>query len=121
MTQMDFWEQARTMARTTDIETSHEAAVIALPNARTNRLKALEALGYFGGLTGLTDFELANITGIQQTSIGKRRGELRDAGYVEALELDGVKVRRLSPTGAPAQVWRITQEGLDLLNAGGVP
>lgn len=91
-------------ARRTDPATSHEAAVIAIRNAANNRVRAYDAL-IAAGPEGLTDFELADVTGVQQTSVGKRRGELRDAGLVVALVRDGGSVRRPSPTGSPAQVW----------------
>lgn len=55
---------------------------------------------------GLTDFELAEIMGRQQTSVGKRRGELARAGLIV-----GTTQRRPSPSGSPAIVWRITPQG----------
>jgi len=86
------------MARATDPDTSHEAARDAAPTAQTNRALALRILRDYPG--GLTDFELAEITGLQQTSIGKRRGELRDAGLVY-----DTGRRRPSPSGSRAIVW----------------
>jgi hypothetical protein len=59
---------------------------------------------------GLTDFELAARTGRKQTSIGKRRWELVDAGM--AIDTDE---RRPSDTGAMAKVWAITSYGLQQL------
>jgi hypothetical protein len=56
--------------------------------------------------SGLTDFELGGLVGRQQTSAGKRRGELRDEGYIEA-----TNERRKAPSGASAIVWRITPYG----------
>jgi uncharacterized protein YdaL len=61
---------------------------------------------------GLTDFELAARSGLQQTSIGKRRGECMKAGLVEA-----APATRPAPSGSLAQVWRITDAGLAWLNA----
>ena len=58
---------------------------------------------------GLTDFGLAAVTGVKQTSIGKRRGELRDAGLVE----DSGR-REQSDTGASAIVWTLTTEGREM-------
>jgi hypothetical protein len=73
--------------------------------AGTNRALALQAL-LRAGVCGLTDFELSDRTGIQQTSIGKRRGELVTLGLVVPTTLT-----RPSPSGAPAIVWRaVTQE-----------
>ncbi len=56
--------------------------------------------------SGLTDFELAELAGRAYQSLGKRRGELRDAGYIRSAGL-----KRPSPTGAPATVWLITTKG----------
>lgn len=62
---------------------------------------------------GLTDFELADLTGKAQTSVGKRRGELATAGLIVA-----TTERRPSPSGSPAIVWRITPLGISYLNGG---
>jgi hypothetical protein len=107
-----------TMARTSDPDTAHGAAVIALHGAATNRQLALHhhATTMFDGLT---DFELADLTGIQQTSIGKRRGELVAVGYIErARDEAGCGATRPSPTGTPAAVWQITSAGLRAYAAG---
>lgn len=87
-------------ARNSDPETSHQAARRARAGAFTNRTIALAALAHAGS-NGLTDFELAEITGIPQTSIGVRRGELVKMGYVIKTE-----ERRPSPSGSPSIVWR---------------
>jgi hypothetical protein len=59
---------------------------------------------------GLTDYELAGITGKQQNSIGKRRTEMLHCGYVEDSGL-----RRPNPsTNSGCIVWRITSTGLTL-------
>lgn len=92
----DVWQ--RRAARATDPETSHQAAADAGTHARTNRAMALQLLRDHAD--GLTDFELAALSGLQQTSIGKRRGELRDAGLVR----DSGR-RRAAPSGSMAIVW----------------
>jgi len=90
---------AEGMARLTDPETSWAAAADALQNADTNRAIALRALRAHPD--GLTDFELADMTGIAQTSIGKRRGELRDQGLVEY-----AGIKRPAPSGSMSRVWK---------------
>jgi hypothetical protein len=85
-------------ARHTDPDTSHGAAVQATPRAGTNRRLALTMLRAHP--EGLTDFELATLTGIPQTSIGVRRGELRNAGLVQP-----TTERRKTPNGGLAIVW----------------
>lgn len=96
-----------TAARLTDPDTSHEAAQ--LPR-RIDRDWALIAL-YTS--KGLTDFQLAtkmsSMTGrpVAQTSAGKRRGELRDAGLVEY-----ANEKRPAPSGSPSRVWQLTGKGL---------
>lgn len=91
------------LARNTDPVTSHLAGERAQQRAATGRALALALLRDHS--EGLTDFELAGLSGWQQTSIGKRRGELRDAGLVR----DSGK-RRPSPSGSPAIVWEALQE-----------
>lgn len=95
-------------ARRTDPETSVEAA---LANRNTDRARAYHALREHPA--GLTDFELAEVMGRQQTSAGKRRGELRDLGLVCDSGL-----RRDAPSGSAAIVWRITTAAERLQRAG---
>jgi len=98
--------------RRDDIDTAVGASIIAIGNAAGNRRTALARL-YNAGRNGLTDFDLAAQTGVQQTSIGKRRGELRDAGLVcRARTEDGTGVSRPSPTGSPAAVWVLSAAGI---------
>lgn len=87
------------MARRGDPDTSRCAAADALPNADTHRARVLATLREHAA--GLTDFELADLLGLQQTSAGKRRGELRDRGLVE-----DSGYRRPAPSGSLAIVWR---------------
>lgn len=99
--QLDLFEP---QARHTNPETSHEAAAAVGPRAQRDRDRVLDALRTFGALT---DFELALAINSQQTSCGVRRGELVRAGLVRASTIDGVKVRRPSPSGSPCQVWEL--------------
>ena len=92
-------------ARRTDPETSHLAADL-YPKLRSrDRREALFA-HFLSSRSGMTDFELGDAIGRQQTSAGKRRGELRDMGLIEATQ-----ERRPAPSGSPTIVWRITEEG----------
>lgn len=118
-------------ARRTDPETSHGAAVIALHRASAHRRLAFDTIAA-AGANGLTDFELAEKTGVAQTSIGKRRGDLEKAGLVEVLleacapstrwPLGVRPVTRLSPSNTPARVYVLTYDGraaaADLAKAG---
>lgn len=94
--EIDPWPRARQ----SDPATSHQAARDATPNAGTHRARALAALRA-AGPRGLTDFELADRLGLQQTSAGKRRGELRDQGWV----VDSGQ-KRPAPSGSSAIVWK---------------
>ena len=107
------WE-APPASRNSDPETCHIAAASAALRASHGRLRALRQLSY----GARTDFELAAATGVIQSSIGKRRGELRDAGFVEAaIGTDGKTEKRPSDSGSPAIVWRITDKGRAFLAA----
>ncbi len=97
-------------ARNTDPDTSHDAAK-AHPNIRA-RDRMLTLREHLRHPDGLTDFELAANLGRQQTSLGKRRGELRDAGLIY-----DTGIRRPAPSGSPAIVWALTDEGRKLLAA----
>jgi DNA-binding transcriptional ArsR family regulator len=97
--QLDLFVHPARMARSSDPVTSHEAAADAKVNARTHRASALRLLREHPA--GLTDFELADLTGLQQTSIGKRRGELRDAGLV----INSGR-KRPAPSGSLSIVWQ---------------
>lgn len=90
---------AQPVARRTDPETSHLAAKDAQPKAGTHRALALRTLTEHP--EGLTDFDLARLTGVPQTSIGVRRKELVRAGLVVATD-----ERRKAPSGSLAIVWR---------------
>lgn len=96
-------------ARRTDPETSHLAAADAQTRTKIGRRhqQVLELLAPWPA----TDFELAAAARVQQTSIGKRRGECCDHGLVRPCYRDGRPVRRPSPSGSLAQVWEITEAG----------
>lgn len=92
------------LTRAEDCPTSIMAAGMQWPwRLRAGRLLALAALAKHGPLT---DYELAAITGRQQNSIGKRRTELTQAGVVRSTGLT-----RAAPSGAPATVWALTEDG----------
>ena len=99
MTQLSFSDP---VARTTDPDTSHLAARDAGRTAATLRQRCLEELRRAGPY-GLTDFELAELVGRQQTSAGKRRGELVQRGLATN---SGMK--RHAPSGSLAIVWVAT-------------
>jgi hypothetical protein len=91
-------------SRRSDPDTSHAAADRHPALRHNDRRAALLAHDEHPG--GLTDFELADIMGRQQTSAGKRRGELRDLGFIS----DSGE-RRPAPSGSMSIVWRITNLG----------
>lgn len=94
-------------ARASDPETSHEAAEDASFHASYGRRLVLQALS----VRPMTDFELAELTGWQQTSIGKRRHECMEAGLVCVLKEGEDKVaKRPAPSGSMARVWRLTDK-----------
>lgn len=68
--------------------------------------RVLALLAHKRSPSGLTDFELGDRIARQQTSAGKRRGELRDAGLIA-----DSKTRRPAPSGSSAIVWCITTLG----------
>ncbi len=112
---MDAYLQNLPRFRTGDQATSVAAGRAAGFRASEGRLLALRTLAAHPD--GLTDFELAALTGIAQTSIGKRRGECAAAGLVQAVMISAdVTLKRPAPSGAAAIVWEITAAGLDYLS-----
>ena len=107
-----FGTSIKSMARRNDLDTSHEAARDASKKAPNHRLIALQALFEHGPMT---DYELAEKTGLQQNSIGKRRKDCQDIGLVDFFMLDGEKERRKTPSGSSAYVWQITELGKKFL------
>ncbi len=104
------------LARNTDPITSHEAAVDASRFSGNNRSKVLQLLYSFGALT---DYELSDKTGLQQNSIGKRRGECSQAGLVQALtDMDGNPVKGRTPSGSKAIRWTLTSKGVEFVQGG---
>jgi hypothetical protein len=97
--------------RATDPDTSHRAAARAPSLRAHDRRAALLILA--DNPEGLTDFEVGALMCRQQTSAGKRRGELRDLGLVR-----DSGARRASPSGSSAIVWVITEAGKEAANAG---
>lgn len=91
-------------ARRTDPRTSSQAAQDAFKHAVRHREIALAA--HYEHPDGLTDFELAELVGISQPSIGKRRLELERVGFIEF-----AGITRPAPSGSSARVYRITAQG----------
>lgn len=85
-------------------DTERGAAELEFPRSRTHRLRCLEALA--AAENGLSDPELAAVTGLYLYTAAPRRVELRDGGWVEDSGL-----RRSTDQGAPAVVWRLTPAG----------
>jgi len=103
------------LARRTDPVTSHEAAHRASFSASAHRVMAMEALLRYGAMT---DFELADVTRLQQNSVGKRRKDCQDAGFIERLkDEEGLTVKRKTPSGSNAIVWTLTKEGIAWLES----
>ena len=101
--------------RSTDPETSAEAAHDAEFHASTGRILTLQALAK----GPMTDYELEAITGWQKNSIGKRRLECQRAGLVDVLFVDGEKVKRAAPSGSMCLVWTLTNKGARYLDGMG--
>lgn len=92
-----------------DPDTAMRAALDNRPRRGTHRWLVLELLAHHS----LTDFELAERAGprFQQTSLGKRRKELMDIGFVEWMGTE-----RPAPSGSMARVWCITPDGFAYWN-----
>lgn len=99
-------------ARKSDPETSALAADKDHDLKGCHRIKALLALDE--STNGCTDYELAEKTGIPQTSIGCRRHELTGkmkGKQVNTAYVEDAGIKRPSPNGSPCIVWRCTERG----------
>lgn len=85
--------------------TSEEAALRAMPRSSTRRFMVLEAI-VAAGEAGRTDDELIVELGLPHQSVGPRRLELVEGGWIE----DSGQ-RRRTRTGADAIVWVLTEAG----------
>jgi len=99
MNQPNLFDPVPQNYRNTDPDTSRAAAADK-PVRLTDRERALAL--HRAHPDGLTDFELADLMDRQQTSAGKRRGELAALGYIR----DSGR-RRPAPSGSKAIVWEI--------------
>jgi len=83
-------------------DTELEAAALVRPKSGTQRVKVLEAIRAAGD-RGLTDPELAQVTGLYLYSAAPRRVELCESGWVKDSGL-----RRMTPNGRKAIAWVLT-------------
>ena len=86
------------LSRSTDPETSRQAAESASRRGPSQRRRVWEALNKLGDAT---DYELSIEVGILRSSAAKRRQELVDLGHVIETPF-----RRKTDTGSDAIVWR---------------
>jgi hypothetical protein len=91
--------------RRTDPDTSVRAALLD-PTGRMTIRKRVSQLLEAWWPEGYTDYHLADLTGLQQNSVGKRRGELRDMGFVR----DSGETAP-GPSGSPCIKWVWVKEG----------
>lgn len=89
------------------IDTERAAAMAVMPRSGTQRLRVLEAIA---ASDGLTDAELAVVTGLYLYSAAPRRCELAAGGWV----CDSGR-RRTTEHGNAASVWTLTREGAERL------
>lgn len=86
-------------------QTSRDAGARAFPRSATNRFRVLESIAT-GGPVGRTDDEVIVRTGLAHQSVGPRRLELLEGGWIE----DSGR-KRATRTGAQAIVWVLSQDG----------
>jgi hypothetical protein len=92
----------------TGSDTERAAALAVMPRSGTQRATVLEAIA--ASPSGLTDAELAEVTGLYLYSAAPRRCELVAGGWVR-----DTGRRRRTGHGNPAAVWVLTLEGAERL------
>lgn len=99
-------EQAMGTHRALDHHTSREAGLRDLGRKGNQRQRLANAF-LFAWPGGMTDEEAATLAGISlRSSPWKRCTELRSWGYIA-----DTGFTRLTESGSPAKVWRLTDEG----------
>lgn len=100
------------LARLDGRATAKLAALQALPASGRNRRKVLDAVASVARdpqYVGLTDLQIAKVTGLRDNSVRPRRVELVDGGWLEpATSSDGKPVTR-EHYGREHTVWCLTQ------------
>lgn len=100
------------LARLDGRTTAKAAALQALPASGINRRKVLDAVASVARdpqYVGLTDLQIAKVTGLRDNSVRPRRVELVDGGWLEpATSSDGKPVTR-EHYGREHTVWVLTQ------------
>jgi predicted ArsR family transcriptional regulator len=99
MNQLDLLDFTRTHARTTDPQTSHDAAKSAVGLAAAHRAKIL---GYLKSISpsGAIYQDIASAVGLEPHAVARRLPELQQAGL--ARPLDATAVTR---SGRQARLW----------------
>ncbi len=103
--QKDEWYN---IVRTTDPETSRVAAKQEIGRVRKAKDRVLELIMEIGGLSGMTDEELAYQDGIITSKYRTARVWLEREGYIEA---NGT---RKSTHGKQQRIWFATRQGKDM-------
>jgi hypothetical protein len=94
-------------------ETSASAALLAVPRSGLNRRKVLDAVASVARdpkLVGLTDVQIAQISGLRDNSVRPRRIELVDGGWLEPATSSDGTVRTREHYGRDHTVWVLTQK-----------
>ena len=95
-------------ARQSDPATAHQAAERVAPRAHSDELLVLTIHAQHP--EGLTDHELATIAKRLYTSLGVRRKALVRKGLIVDSGL-----KRPTPTGSDAIVWKVTEAGVEMM------
>lgn len=96
-------------------ETSVTAALLALPASGLNRRKVLDAVASVArdpNLVGLTDVQIAQISGLRDNSVRPRRIELVDGGWLEPATSSDGTVRTREHYGREHTIWVLTQKAV---------
>lgn len=90
-------------------DTEAAAARLITPRTGGDRMLVLATLA--GSEGPLTDYEIAQLTGLRQYTAAPRRGDLLRGGWVE----DSGE-RHPTDSGTPATAWRLSERGREAWN-----
>lgn len=95
--------EPRRLARSTDPQTSHEAATRAAEFSSGHHEQILKVLRHSGPATS---HEIADESGLEMHAVARRMKELSEADLIAVvIDADGNPLTRKTPSGRSARVW----------------
>lgn len=93
------------LARTTDPQSSHDAAQRAEESRIYQNERILRAMGRHWQTAG----EIAQAIGVESVKVSRRLAALRDSGFIEMCPDDDRRLCSVNTSGVRVHTWRVAQ------------